>query len=112
LIASSFAPINSTPYFSRTPLSVFRLLDRLQFRPDQFDAVLLQNPALRQRHRGVQGSLSSHRWEDRVRPFPFNDLFNKLGGDGFDVRPIRKFGIGHNRRGIAVDQDNPVPFFA
>ena len=44
--------------------------------------------------------------------FALDDLFDKIRGNGFDVRPIRKIRIGHDRRRVTVDEDGAVPFFA
>src|SRR5262249_22709134 len=40
------------------------------------------------------------------------DLRDDPPGDRLDVRSIRRFGIGHDRSGIGIHQDDVVPFFA
>ena len=93
-------------------LPVFRLPYCLQLRPDQLDAVLLKHAALRQGHGGIQRGLSPHGRQERIGMFALDDLFDKIRGNGFDVRPIRKIRIGHDRRRVTVDEDGAVPFFA
>ena len=52
------------------------------------------------------------RRQQRVRSFPLDDLGHHFPGQRFNVGPIRRVGIGHDRGGIAVDQHHLVLLFA
>ena len=91
-------------------LPVFRLLDRLQLRADQFDVVLVENPALGEGNRGIQRSLAPHSGQEGVRAFPFDDFFDEVGSDRLDVGPVGKFRIRHDRGGITVDENDAKTF--
>ena len=93
-------------------LPVLCSLDRLQLRPDQLDAILRQNTAFRKGNGRIQGRLSPHGREDDIRSLFFYNLFDECGGNWFHVGGVGKLRVGHDRGGIAVDQDDPVSFFA
>ena len=84
LMTSRFAPIISTPHSSRTP----------SFSTAEGD---------------VQAGLAAEGGQERVRPFAADDLGDVLGGEGFDVGPVGGPGVGHDRRRVAVDEDDLVP---
>ena len=77
----------------------------------QLHVVLGQHPTLRQSYGHVQRRLSAHRRQERIRSFAFDDAFHHFQGDRLDIGAIGQFGVGHDRRRIAVDQDNAIAFF-
>jgi len=67
--------------------------------------------------RAVQRGLATHGWQDRKttgveRTFLGDDLLDRLPGDGLDVGDVRRGGVGHDGRRVAVDQDDLVTLFA
>ncbi len=92
-------------------LPVFGLLDRVELRPDQLDAVFLQHTALREGDSGIQRRLSAHRRKNGIRPLFFNDFFDHSRGNRLDIRRIGELRVGHDRGRIAVDQNDTVAFF-
>jgi hypothetical protein len=60
----------------------------------------------------VQGGLPAHRRQQRVGLFFRDDLLDRAPVDRFDIHRIRHIGIGHDRRGIAVDQHHAIPLIA
>jgi hypothetical protein len=81
------APIISTPYFSRTPIS--------SRSSAQLSAVC--PPMVGSRASGA---------------FALDDLGDDLGRDRLDVGGIGQIRIGHDRRRVRVDQDDAVALFA
>jgi len=74
------APISLTPYFSNTPR--------------------FTSPSSHQRR------LSAHRRQQRIGAFTFYDFLDDLERDRLDIRAVGEFGIGHNRRRVAVDEND------
>ena len=81
-IASMSAPISSTPYS-------------------------LQHAVLVQRDRGVQRGLPAQGRQQRVRALLGDDLLDELRGDRLDVGGVGELRVGHDRRRVGVDQDDP-----
>ena len=92
-------------------VSVFGLLDGLQFRPDHLHPVAIQDPLLRQVNGDIQGRLPSQGREQGIRPLLLDNLFHNIHGDRLDVGPVGETGVGHDRGGIRVDQDNAKTLF-
>ena len=90
-------------------LAVLGHLDRALVGPDQLDTVLGQHPLAVQVHGQVQRGLPPHGGEERVRLFAFDDPRDPLGSQRLDVGPVGQVRVGHDRRRIGVDQDDPVP---
>ncbi|MBG9885722.1 hypothetical protein ABE10_03795, partial [Bacillus toyonensis] len=88
-------------------LPVLALADRVDLRSDELDAVLLQDSAFVQRHRGVESGLTAERRQDRVRLLLRDDRLDHLGRDRLDVGGVGKVRIGHDRRRVGVHQDDP-----
>ena len=65
-----------------------------------------------EREGGVEAGLAAHGGEERVGAFLLDDLGDDLRGDRLDVGGVRELRIGHDRRGIGVHQDDPVPLLA
>ncbi len=91
--------------------AVFGFSDRLQLRPDQLDAEFFQHAVFGQGDRQIQSRLTAHRRQQRLWPLTAQNAFQHLRRQGLDIGPIRHVGIGHDRRGITVDQNNRVAFF-
>ena len=84
----------------------------LTVRADQFHAEFLKHAHVRERETGVQAGLPAHRGQQRVGAFLFDDLGHNLGGDRLDIGGVGQTRIGHDRRGVRVDEDDPVAFLA
>ena len=84
LIASTDAPISSTPCFWRMPFS------------QQLD-------------REVQRGLAADGRQHRVGLLADDDRFEHLDGQRLDVGPVGNLRVGHDRRRVAVDQDDFEP---
>ena len=82
-MASARAPIISTPNSSRTPRLV-------------------------QLERGVERGLSAHGGQQRIGALGRDDLGDDVGRDGLDVGGVGQLRVGHDRRRIGVDQNDPV----
>jgi len=87
-------------------LAVLALLDDVCTGADELDSVALQDAGAVQRHGTVEPGLSPERREQRVGAFLRDHLLDEFGCDGLDVGARGQSGIGHDRRGIAVDQDH------
>ena len=96
----------------REGLPVFRHPDRPSTRTDQFHPIAFQRPIVVQGDGNVQRGLATHRGQQRVGTLTFDYLRDPCGGDRLDVRAVGQFRIGHDRRGVRVDQDHPVTFLA
>ena len=93
-------------------LPVFGQAHALGRGADQFDPVPFQYALLGQLHGQIQARLATDGGQDRIRLLGQDDFFDHVDGQGFDVRSVGQFGIGHDRGGVAVDQYHPVAFLA
>ncbi len=87
--------------------AVFRFIDALQLRADEFDIVFFKNATLCQRLRAVECRLAAHGRQQRVRAFARDDFLHELRRDRLDIGRIRQLRVGHDRRRIAVHQNHP-----
>ena len=88
---------------------VFGLLDRIDFRADQFDAVLVEHAGFGQLDRKVQAGLSADRREQRVGPLFADDLLRRYStAERLDVGAVGQLRIGHDGRRIGIDQHDFV----
>ncbi len=87
-------------------LAVLALVDRLEVRADELDVVLLEDAVVVQVDRGVERRLAAEGREDRVGALLRDDRLDDLPRDGLDVGRIGEVGVGHDRRGVRVDQDD------
>ena len=67
--------------------------------------------AFEQGHGRVETGLSTERRQDRIGPLALDDLGDDLRRDRLDVGGISEVGVGHDRRRIGVDEDDPVALF-
>ena len=87
--------------------AVFGHFNGLPVGPDQFHAEFLQHAHVRHGQGGVQPGLPAHRGQECVGSFLLDDARHDLGGDR-----LGQFRIGHDRRGVRVDENDPIAFFA
>ena len=87
-------------------LAVLALLDRLDLRADQLDAVLREDPRLVERDRRVERGLAAQGREHRIRTLLGDDRLERLVVDRLDVGRVGEVGVGHDRRRVRVDQDD------
>ena len=88
--------------------AILRPPDRVQAGADQANAVRRQRPRRGQGDGHVERGLPAQRRQQRVRPLALDHLQDRGGREGFDVGGVGELGIGHDRRGVAVDQDHAV----
>ena len=89
-------------------LAVLRLVDGVGGGADHLDAEFLQHAHLAQGQRAVERGLPAHGGQQRVRALLLDDLGDDLRRDRLDVSGVGEIGVGHDRRRIGIDQDDPV----
>ncbi len=94
------------------PASIFCRFDRPKGCPDEFDAEFFEHVGLCKLHRHVERSLPSKCWENGVRVFLPQDLFDNRSRDGLDIGRICELWVRHDRCRVRVHQDDPVPVFS
>ena len=87
-------------------------LDRGNRRADQLDLVLLEDAQLVELHREVERRLAADRRQNRVGPLLLDDLLERLGRQRLDVGAVGQLRVGHDRRRVAVDEDDFEAFAA
>ena len=92
--------------------AVFGFVDGFGCSANEFDFVFVEHAVVPQIERAVECGLAAHGGQDGIGAFFGNDLFNRLPSDGFDVSDVCGGRVGHDRGGIAVDQDDFVALFA
>ena len=90
----------------------FGLFDDINASAQHLNAEFLEYAMLNQIHCCIQTGLAAQSWQQGIRSFDLDDLRHVLPGNRLDVRTIGHFGVGHDRRGVRVDQDNLVTLFA
>ena len=93
-------------------LAVLALLDDVELRADELDAVLLERAGLGERDRAVQAGLAAERRQQRVGLLGGDDLLDELGRDRLDVGAVRESRVGHDRGRVAVDEHDLEPVVA
>ena len=89
-------------------LTVLGLVDRFGIGADHRHAELFERAVLRQCQRGVQRRLSAHRRQDGVGPLLLDDPGDDRRGDRLDIGRVGQIGIGHDRRGVGIDEDDAI----
>jgi len=89
-------------------LSVLGLVDGIEVRTDELDSVAIEHPRLVEMNRQIQRSLAADRRKQRIGPLPSDDLVDTLHGHGFDVRAVCGVRVGHDRRGIRVQEHDLI----
>ena len=92
--------------------AVFGFVDRFWRSANQFNFVFVEHAVTPQVQGAIQSRLSTHGGQYRVGPLFGNDLLNRLPSDRLDVGDICRGRVSHDRRGVAVDQDDFVALFA
>ena len=93
-------------------LPILGHFDGVDRRADQLDVVFLEHARVREIDGEVERGLTADGWKDRVRPLPRDDRFEKRHRQRLDVRAVGELGVGHDRRRVAVHQDDLEPFGA
>ena len=93
-------------------LAILGLLDRLELGADQFALESIEHARLGQFDGQVERGLPADRRQQRVRPLAFDDLREHRERHRLDVSAIRQFRIGHDRRGIRIDENQAQTFLA
>ena len=93
-------------------LAIFRLVDSIGIGTDHLNTVLLENAMLGQVQGTVQCGLTTHGWQQCIGLFLGNNMLNRAPLYRFDIGRIRHRRVGHNRRRVGVDQNNPEALFA
>ena len=75
---------------------------------DQLDAVALEDAPVGQLDRQVQARLPADGRQQRVGPLGDDHLLEHLAGQRLDVGGVGQLLVGHDRRGVAVDQHHAV----
>ena len=96
-------------------LPVLATLDGLEVGADELDVVLGEDALVVQIHCGVERGLPAQRREHGVDGISgvtlgLDHLLHVGGGDGLDVGRVGELRIGHDRRGIGIDQAHPQAF--
>ena len=89
-------------------VAVFGFMNGLDRCADQPDAIFVQDSPFGQSDGRVQGRLSTHGRQERIRPLAFNHLLHYIQRDRFNIGPVGKIRVRHDRGRIAVDQDDAV----
>jgi hypothetical protein len=93
-------------------LAVFALVDRLEVRADELDAVLLEDAVVVQVDRRVERGLSAEGRQDGVGLLGGDDRLDDLPGDRLDVGGVGEVGVGHDRGRVGVHEDDAHPLLA
>ena len=80
--------------------------DRLDGSADQLDAVLGERAVLPHGNGEVEGGLTANRRQQGIGTFPLDNRCEHFRRQRFDVRAIGNVGVGHDRRRIAVDEND------
>jgi len=87
-------------------VAVLGRVDGVERRPHDIHVVCFQDAFLGEFGGDVQAGLAAEAGDHAVRLFLPDDLCDGLGRDGFDVHPVGHLGVGHDRRGVRVDEDD------
>ncbi len=93
-------------------IAILSFLDCRQLRPDQFAIESFEYARFSKLDRKVQRRLSADRRQQRVRPLALNYLRQRSNGHRLDISAIRQLRVGHDSRGIRINQDEPQTFLA
>jgi len=91
--------------------AVFGLLNDVSAGTDHLDIIFFEDAGFDQIERAVERGLSAHGGEQRVRSFPGDDFLDEVRGDRLDIGCVGELRVGHNRRRVRIDEDDPEAFF-
>jgi hypothetical protein len=94
-------------------LAILGHVDGLRRGADHRDVEARQHPHSVERQRGVERGLPAHGGQQAESArndmaFLLDDLGDDLGRDRLDIGGVGEIGVGHDRRRIGVDQDDPI----
>ena len=92
--------------------AVFAALDGVQVDADDFHVIFVEDARFVQGDGEVQAGLAAEVGQQGVGLFAGDDAFEAFGIQGFDVGMVGDAGVGHDGGGVAVDEDDLVPFLA
>ncbi len=90
-------------------LAVLSALDGAEVDADDLHAVLVEDALLRELHGKVEAGLAAEVGEDRVGALLLDDLLEPRLVERLDVGGVGHDRVGHDRRGVGVDEDHLVP---
>ena len=85
-------------------LAVLRLGDGVRLGAQQLDPHLVEEAALAQFHGEVEAGLAAEVGQQGVRALLLDDLLHGFDGHGLDVDLVRHGLVGHDGRGVGVDE--------
>ncbi len=92
--------------------AVFRDFDRVQRRAEKLDIIFCENARFGELDGEVQRGLAADGRKHGVWPFDRDDGFKIFLRERLDVSAVGDFGVGHDRRGIRIDEDDFEAFGA
>ena len=87
---------------------IFGLLDGIQLRADQLDAVLIQHARFGQRHGKIQSGLAADGGKQRVGTLAADHFLGELDAQRLDIGAVRQIRIRHDGGRIRIDQNHLV----
>jgi hypothetical protein len=102
----------AAPHRRAELLAILRAPDDLDGSPDQLDAEVVEDAALRERDREVERRLPAERRQQRVRPLAGEDRRDALDVERLDVGAVGEARVGHDRGRVRVDDDRAVAVLA
>ncbi len=100
------------PHRPLEQLAVLRRRDRLGPGPDHFHAEPLEHAGACERHGQVEGRLAAERRQQGVGALALDDRLEHRRVERLDVGAVGRGGVGHDRRRVGVDEDDPVALLA
>ena len=93
-------------------IAIFGFMDYIAVGANHFDAVFFEHAHLVKTERGVERSLATKRWQNRIRPFFFNHSRHEFGRNRLDISRIGQLRVGHDGRRIGINQNQTVALFS
>src|SRR5918996_5651716 len=93
-------------------LAILGAPDDLDGSSDQLDSEVVEDAAVGEGDREVERGLPAECRQERVRPLAGEHRGDALEVERLDVRAVREAGVGHDRRGVGVDDDGAVAVLA
>ncbi len=87
-------------------------LDRFDRRSQQLDAVAFEDAGLVEFDGEIEPGLAAEGRQQRVGPLAGDDRLDRRDGQRLEVDRVGDLGVGHDRRRVRVDEDDPVAFLA
>ena len=93
-------------------LAILGDLDRLDRRADQLDVELVERAGGGEIHREVERRLAADGRQQRVGTLALDDRGEDFRRERLDVGAVGQLRVGHDRRRVAVDENDLEPFGA